>query len=286
MAENDRNPLISVAELESRLEERNLRIVDCRFELTQPNAGREAYLAGHVPGAVYADLDADLAGPIGPATGRHPLPDADTLAQTFGRLGIGNRTHVVVYDDWSGALAARAWWLLRWLGHEQVQLLEGGIAKWSLARELETGAVTVAPEIFRASPDKRRVLAIEEIIALSGDSGSLRLVDARDAARYRGENEPIDKVAGHIPGAISLPYSELQHDDGTWLQRDELRQRLAESLGDDLEAPWCVMCGSGVTACHLAISGSLAGVREPRLYVGSWSEWITDPARPVVTGPG
>ena len=283
----DSNPLIRVEELQPQLGGPDLRIVDCRFDLARPKAGRAAYLAGHIPGAVYADLNTDLAGPTGRVTGRHPLPDAVTLAGTLGRLGIGNDTQVVVYDDLSGAVASRAWWLLRWLGHRRVQLLEGGIARWeSLGHRLEEGVVNVEPKRFSGAPRNELILETREILAIGNDRLLLRLIDARDGARFRGEDEPIDPVAGHIPGAVSLPFAELQRADGSWLAPEALRERLSDALGGDLERPWSVMCGSGVTACHLAISAALAGIPEPRVYVGSWSEWISDSNRPVASAPG
>lgn len=281
----DQNPLICVGELESRIGDSGVRVVDCRFELMKPDAGRAEYLAGHIPGAVYADLDKDLAAPVAAGTGRHPLPEPDTLARTFGQFGISRDTHVVVYDEVSGALAARAWWLLRWLGHESVRLLEGGIESWR-ARQLpiEQGGVDVMPQVFAAAPRDEMVLRSQEIVDAGADCSSLRLLDARDEARFRGDSEPIDVVAGHIPGALNLPFSSAQNSDGSWKTREELTEILSHRLGNDRHAPWSVMCGSGVTACHLVISGLLAGLNEPRLYVGSWSEWITDTGRPIATG--
>ncbi len=204
---------------------------------------------------------------------------------TFGRLGISSGSHVVVYDDRSGALAARAWWLLRWMGHEQVSLLEGGLSRWQvMGFTLDEGDVTATKEHFAGSPRREWILETEDILTHADRGERLLLVDARDEARYRGEVEPIDTVAGHVPGAVNLPFQQSLNSDGTWKTRAELQELwadiLAEASGDDLS----VMCGSGVTACHLIISARLAGLNEPRLYVGSWSEWITDPARPIATG--
>lgn len=274
--------LITSDDLASRLGQPHLRIVDCRFDLMAPDAGREAYLEAHIPGAVYADLDRDLSGPVGPGSGRHPLPNVAAAAAMFSRLGIDADTDVVCYDTAGGAIASRAWWLLRWLGHRKVTVLDGGLPAW-LARglPLECGEQEVSRHEFRGVEDSALVLTTREVITgLDGTDGCL-LVDARDAVRFRGEAEPIDARAGHIPGSRNLPFTACLGEDGAWLDGESLRQMLEPLLGDDESAPWSVMCGSGVTACHLVISGLLAGYSEPRVYVGSWSEWIRDPARPV-----
>ena len=276
--------LISVAEFQPLVGQPGVAVVDTRFDLADPRAGRRDYEEGHIPGAVFLDLDEDLAAPVGPQTGRHPLPDVAAITATLGRLGVGNDTNVIVYDASNGAIAARAWWVLRWLGHERVRLLDGGLAAWLAAGGvLESGAATPEATQFRGDPRPELVVTTEE---LAGDVAGIptrRLVDARDAARYRGEHEPIDPVAGHIPGSINLPFADLVTPDGLWRPGSERRERLDEALGDPGGA-WSVMCGSGVTACHLAIAGLEAGYTEPRVYVGSWSEWIRDPARPVGTG--
>ena len=279
-------PLIRCDALRRRLGQRGLVVVDCRFNLLDPEAGRAAWLAGHVPGAVYAHLDNDLAGPITADSGRHPLPDVASLSETFGRLGIGSRSDVVVYDDGSGGIAARAWWLLRWLGHERVQLLDGGFKSWLNAGfDTEAGAVTVPPASFDAAEQAGWVVTTQEVAdALA--RGDLCLVDARDAERFRGDREPIDAVAGHVPGALNFPFADNLEADGTWRSPDGLRAVWQARLGDRTSGNWAVMCGSGVTACHLALAAELAGLRAPRLYAGSWSEWIRDPARPVAGGQG
>lgn len=259
-----------------------MRIVDCRFDLMAPDAGRAAWLDAHIPAAVYADLDRDLSAPVTAASGRHPLPSMQGAAEAFSRLGIDARTRVVVYDDAGGAIAARAWWLLRWLGHEQVTVLDGGLQAWrARGLPLESGLQHVERRAFHAAPDPQRTVGTAEIAESLGADTSLVLIDARDAARYRGEIEPIDARAGHIPGAANLPYADCLAGDGTWLGERALRERFLPLLGDAPGAPWATMCGSGVTACHLAISALLAGYTEPRLYAGSWSEWIRDPGRPI-----
>ena len=282
---DDRHPLISSKQLASRIGNSDLRIVDCRFDLKDTSAGRTSYLHEHLPGAVYADLDRDLAAPVGPGNGRHPLPDPAALAETFGCLGIDSKTHVVAYDECSGAIAARAWWLLRWLGHSSVSLLDGGITRWrALGLPVEGGEVEVRQHLFEPDPHPEMILETEEIVAAGSECSQLRLLDARDAARFRGEIEPIDKVAGHIPGALNLPFSASLNNDGTWKARKDLAHMFERVLGSDTDSPWNVMCGSGVTACHLAIAGLLAGLPIPRLYVGSWSEWTANPSRSVAIG--
>lgn len=280
--------LITVADLQAMMDTGNLRIVDCRFSLLDPDAGRAQYDAGHLPGAVYADLDQDLAGPIDTSTGRHPLPDAAIFENTLRRLGVDNECQVVVYDDASGGLAARLWWMLRWMGHERVAVLDGGIAAWQAAR-LPVSVETVRPEAgnFAGTSGSLPVVTTADVLAEVGSDEGMILVDARDPARYRGEHEPIDPVAGHVPGAVNLPFSKGINADGTWKSAGELRaswQSVLEGLSD--KRPIAVMCGSGVTACHLALAAKVAGIREPALYAGSWSEWIADSARPIAADSG
>jgi thiosulfate/3-mercaptopyruvate sulfurtransferase len=277
--------LIFPQDLANRRDGSNIAIVDCRFDLSDPTAGRRSYETGHIPGAVFLDLDEDLAGPIEPHAGRHPLPDVQTISGTLGHLGITNETPVVVYDSGNGAIAARAWWILRWLGHDDVRLLNGGIAAWQASGQtLSSRPEKPAPGSFTAHPRSEWVLTTSELASDLTSIPGMRLLDARDGARFRGESEPIDPVAGHVPGAINLPFSDLVNPDGTWRSAQERKQRLREALGSEQSAPWATMCGSGVTACHLVIAGLEAGYAEPRVYVGSWSEWIRDPGRPVGAG--
>ena len=283
----DTNLLIDCAKLARVMDEPGIRVIDCRFELLDPDAGQRRYVEGHLPGAVFADLDRDLAAPVTSATGRHPLPDASIMASTFGRLGISNSSRVVVYDDDNGALASRCWWLLRWLGHDDARLLDGGFARWrSLGLPIEAGTRQPAAVNFRPSPRAELVLETHEIAAAGTDRAALQLVDARDSERFAGRHEPIDPVAGHIPGAINLPFPASLDAHGGWRSATELQKLWRQTLGDGFGRPWSTMCGSGVTACHLAVSGLLAGLPEPRVYVGSWSEWITDTRRPVAVGEG
>ena len=279
--------LIDAKELEAKLGDPAWLAVDCRFDLGNPEAGRTAYLAEHIPGAVYMDLDRDLAAPIEAYTGRHPLPDAEGFARMLGDAGINNDHYVVVYDGGNGAVASRAWWLMRWLGHDRVRLLDGGFAQWQ-ARGLPTAAGATVREKaeFRGRARPELVLTTEELARDLTAIPGMNLLDARDAARFRGEVEPLDPVAGHIPGAKSVPFADFVASDGTWLSLEERQQRLLGALDGHRDADWCVMCGSGVTACHLAISGLEAGLREPRVYIGSWSEWIRDAGRPIARDTG
>ncbi len=283
----DKQIVIVAHQLLAWLDEPETVVVDCRFELADPSAGRRDFLASHIRGAVFLDLDEDLAGPVTPDTGRHPLPEVGVIAATLSSLGIGHASRVVVYDGGNGAIAARAWWILRWLGHDDAYLLDGGFDRWQqLGLPTSRGEARRAPARFEPNVRDACVLTTAELASDPAAIGSLNLLDARDAARFRGEREPIDPVAGHIPGTRNAPFADFVRRDGTWRPLAERRARLAHALGGAPNAPWSVMCGSGVTACHLAITGLEAGFREPRVYVGSWSEWIRDPVRPVAVGEG
>lgn len=278
--------LITVDSLSRHLDDPGWRIVDCRFDLLQPQKGFDEYRAGHIPGAVYANLDRELAGPTGPETGRHPLPAPRAFAATLGRWGVGNDTRVVAYDAGGGAIAARLWWMLRWLGHDQVKVLDGGFAAWRRAGlPVSAEATAVEARDYVPHPDDGMIMTTAELARRVRAGEPLRLLDARAAPRFRGEKEPIDPVAGHVPGARNLPNDSSLTADGTWREAADLERLWQEALGGDPSAPWVAMCGSGVTACHLALSAAEAGARAPRVYVGSWSEWIRDPARPVALGP-
>lgn len=250
-------------------------VVDVRWTLA--GADRAAYLAGHVPGAVFCDLDADLAAPPGDA-GRHPLPSLEQLSAVMRRLGIGPDRDVVVLDGGAGGSAARAWWCLRWVGHERVRVLDGGLAAWVAAGgALEPGEVVPVPaEEVELRPGSMPTVTAEDVLA--GAVGTL--LDARAPERFRGEVEPVDPVAGHIPGAVNVPTAALQGADGRYLSPDQARGLLrAHGDGSALAA----YCGSGVTAAQLVLVGHDAGL-SIALYPGSWSHWVGDPAHPVATG--
>jgi thiosulfate/3-mercaptopyruvate sulfurtransferase len=281
--------LLEPAELAVHLDDPDWAIIDCRFELANPEWGARAYAAGHIPHALYAHLDHDLSGARTPHTGRHPLPPPQALATTFGRFGIDTRVQVVAYDQGSGALAARLWWLLRWLGHAQVAVLNGGLPAWQRAGlPLSTAGEARSPRSFVPAPDAG-MLASSAEVAAAVDSGALRrgaalLVDARSSERFAGQNETLDAVAGHIPGARNHPFATNHDAQGRFLSAAELRRAWADTLGAVPPRQVMAMCGSGVTACHNLLALEIAGFSGARLYAGSWSEWITDPARAIARG--
>jgi thiosulfate/3-mercaptopyruvate sulfurtransferase len=277
--------LVDVHTLAAGLTDPALRIVDCRFDLGDPDAGVVLYRRGHVPGAVYAHLDNDLSGPRAPWTGRHPLPDPEALAATLGRLGIGAGVQVVAYDDSGGIYAARLWWLLRWLGHEAVAVLDGGLAAWRAAGlPLSTDEAAPAARRFEAAPRPAAHVSADEVAALLARHACL-LLDARSAERYEGRVEPLDPQAGHVPGASHHHYARNLGADGRFKPPATLRAEFERLLAGRPPAAIVSMCGSGVTACHTLLALEVAGLAGARLYPGSWSEWCRDPARPVATGP-
>lgn len=278
--------LLSPAELAARLDQPDLRILDCRFALEDPAYGARCYGEGHIPGARFADLERDLSGPVHKGvTGRHPLPAPARLVERLRSWGIDNQSTVVLYDDGPGTFAARAWWLLAWLGkRDGVYLLDGGLAAWKKANlPLSTEQPSVAPGHFSGQPDPRLVVDAEQLRQRLGEP-QLTLLDARALPRFRGEVEPLDPVAGHIPGARCAAFTDNLGADGRFLPREQLRQRFAGFLADRPAEQLVAYCGSGVTACHNLFALSLAGYPLAPLYAGSWSEWVTDSARPVATG--
>jgi len=276
--------LIAPAALAARLDDPNWAIVDCRFDLGNTDWGEEQYRAGHIPGAVYAHLDRDLSGPKTGSNGRHPLPDPAQLAATFGRLGIGLKTQVVAYDQTGGIYAARLWWLLRWLGHERAAVLDGGLARWTAeGRPLTQDATQRAAQTFSARPRRDLWLSADEVDRVRQDP-AWRVLDARAPARFRGEVEPIDPVAGHIPGAMNFFIQDAIGPDGTMRAPDDLRARLAARLGSTPPEQVVAYCGSGVAAAQTVLALEVAGLPGAKIYPGSWSEWVSDPARPVATG--
>ncbi len=278
--------LISPQALHERMEQPGLVILDCRFALEDPDYGRCSYAEGHIAGAHFADLERDLSGPvIKGVTGRHPLPDPHALLERLRAWGINADSDVVLYDDGPGAFAARAWWLLVWLGkRDGVFLLDGGLKAWHGAGyplSLDASVATVGT--FNGQPDNRLLLSAEQLQKRLGDPG-LTLIDARAQPRFRGEVEPIDPVAGHIPGAQCAAFSANLDSDGRFLPAEQLKQRFAEHLKGRSPDELVAYCGSGVTACHNLFALSLAGYPLGKLYAGSWSEWINDPARGIASG--
>ena len=250
----------------------------------KPEAGLEAYLKGHIPGARYADLNRDLSSPVTADSGRHPLPAPDVFAARLGELGIGDDTQVVAYDDANSSMAARLWWLLRWLGHEAVAVLDGGFKAWVAAGgAVESGEAAGPSARFTPRIDPGAVLTTAEV-ERALEEGAALLVDARAAERFAGSVEPIDSVAGHVPGAVNHPFTANLGADGRFLPAAELERRWRERLAGKNPEAVIAMCGSGVTACHHLLSLEAAGLQGGRLYAGSWSEWIRDPRRPVARG--
>ncbi len=279
--------LIDPTTLHARLDAPGLLILDCRFALDDPSHGPRQYAEGHLPGARFADLERDLSSPVrAGVTGRHPLPDPERLADTLRRWGLNNDSQVVLYDDGPGAFAARAWWLLAWLGKRQgVHLLDGGFAAWreaGLPLQHETPPPAMAGD-FEGRPDASLVLDAAGLQQRLNDP-DLTLLDARALPRFRGEVEPLDPVAGHIPGARCASFTDNLGPDGRFLSPEALRQRFSDLLAGRPASELVAYCGSGVTACHNLFALGLAGYPLAPLYAGSWSEWITDPNRPVATG--
>lgn len=265
----------------ARLYESDLVIVDCRFQLGQPDAGRKAYEESHIPGALYLDLEKDLSAPIDVHGGRHPLPDAAELAARFGKVGISNESRVVAYDDQGGAMASRLWWLLQYLGHKNVFVLDGGFSAWQkVGCPVSAEQKVLIPASFIASVQHNMLIEVDEVRESLGKDGVV-LIDSREAPRYRGEVEPIDRVAGHIPGARNLFWAEGRHADGTWKNGDEQRERFSGLSSDD---EIIVYCGSGVTATPNVLALQEAGFTRVKLYAGSWSDWISYTQSPIAVG--
>jgi thiosulfate/3-mercaptopyruvate sulfurtransferase len=272
-------PLVDVPSLADALASADPpTVLDVRWRLAGP-PGHADYVNGHIPGAAFVDLDRDLSGPPGEG-GRHPLPDPEALQAVLRAVGVRAGHPVVAYDDGDGQAAARLWWTLRWAGHEQVAVLDGGHAAWVAAgHPVEPGSVTAAPGDVTVRPGGMPVLDAAGAAALAGTGV---LLDARVGPRFRGETEPVDPVAGHIPGAVNVPTAELTDVDGRLRSAAQLRSRFAEAgIGEGTAAG--AYCGSGVSAAHTVLALTVAGVAKPALYVGSWSNWVTDPSRPVAT---
>ncbi|EPJ43216.1 MAG: hypothetical protein OFPII_42870 [Osedax symbiont Rs1] len=265
--------LISAEQLKDQFDAENWLILDCRFDLFDVDKGEQLYRDSHIPNAIYLNLNQQLAGQVTANTGRHPLPEISAITQLFSSIGIADKKQIIVYDDCSGAMAARAWWLLQWLGHTQVAVLDGGINAWT-ERELSLTAQinTPKPAHFVRHASDFKTVTTEQIC-----SGNYQLVDARAAGRFRGEVEPIDPVAGHIPDAVNHPFMENLTAQGLFKTTADL-QALWSPL---VQQNTTHMCGSGVTACHNILAMCHAGFEPTHLYVGSWSEWIRDSARPV-----
>lgn len=272
--------LVDAATLAAHLDDPHWLVVDVRHQLADTAYGERAYAAGHIPGAVFLHCDRDLSGPMNGRNGRHPLPDPEKLAERLGALGIGTSTQVVVYDDAQGMIAGRLWWLLRWLGHERVALLDGGMQAWQAAGGVLTDLLpSVQPAVFVARPQDMLVEAVDVLAAL--ETPHMHLVDARAPDRFRGENESMDPVGGHIPGAVNRFFRDNLQADGCYKPAAQLRAEWLAVLAGAEPDVVVHQCGSGVSACHNVLAMELAGLTGSKLYAGSWSEWCADPGRPV-----
>lgn len=277
--------IISTRDLAKHLDEPNWLVFDSRFDLIDEEIGREDYQEAHIPGALYVHLEHDLSAARHPGkTGRHPLPSVEEFSRRLSAWGVDSSVQAVVYDDRGGMVAARLWWMLRWLGHDNVAVLEGGWQRWQEENRPDDSYIpTPRPRQFVANPRGEWVVRAEEIVARLADN-TLTLLDARSADRYRGENETLDPVAGHIPGAINAPFTRNLDSDGSFHSRENLRQYYETLVGHVPAKEVIVYCGSGVSAAHDALAMAYAGIGDVRLYVDSWSHWITDSRHPVVTG--
>lgn len=282
-----RQILFSAQELHRAQDDKACIVVDCRFNLGDTGAGCKNYLEGHIPSAVYAHLDDDLSSPVESSTGRHPLPNADKFAAFLANCGWQPGDRLVAYDNAGGAIAARLWWLMKYFGHDCAGLLDGGIAAWQAAGfELESGhASIVRTTPVGLGPRNELVVPTSEILRNISTRASV-LVDVRASERYRGETEPLDSVAGHIPGSINYPLQLSLSENGRFKSKQEIRDGLLTLFGSNPAKDTVYMCGSGVTACHSIFAAELAGLGNSRIYAGSWSEWIRNAAHPVENQAG
>jgi len=278
--------LVSVEETAAHLDDPDWIVCDCRHDLANYSAGYKAYRTGHIPGARFLHLDVDLSGPKTGLNGRHPLPHPSTFCLRLGALGINNHAQIVAYDETGGVYAARLWWMLRWVGHTRAAVLDGGWQAWSKAGK----PVTVEQPVFEATTFSGRVQAQSTV-----DSGQVLnhledkkalIMDARSNDRFRGENETLDPVGGHIPGAVNRFFRSNLGEDGRFKPAEKLKQEFTSTLNGLSPQSIIHQCGSGVTACHNLLAMEIAGLGGSRLYPGSWSEWVSDRRRPVATGTG
>jgi len=276
--------LINTETLAKRLSDSHWVIVDCRFDLLNPEAGFAQYRQGHLPGAVYADLNHDLSGPVTADSGRHPLPDPNAFRATMGRFGVDATKQVVAYDDAGGMLASRLWWMLRYYGHEAVAVLDGGFSQWQRqGNPVESGVHQNRPAQFKGKPQQGWVVGLDEV-EKNLHQARFRLIDSRSPERYRGELETLDRVAGHIPSAANHFYGNNLDSQGTMRSPEVLREQFEALLQGKRPEETVFYCGSGVSACHNLLALEHAGFAGAKLYAGSWSQWCKDPRRPIAQG--
>jgi thiosulfate/3-mercaptopyruvate sulfurtransferase len=283
------SPLISAPDLLALIESSqpgtDLLILDCRFNLAAPEAGQQAYHQGHLPGAGYAHLDRDLSGPKTGLNGRHPLPEPDAFASTLQAWGLTPDTRVVAYDDAGGMFAARAWWMLRWMGHARVQVLDGGWKAWQHQAQAAPITTDISPRppgsVSHLQAQPACLLSTNDVLALLDQPEAMQLIDARAPDRFAGDNETMDPVGGHIPGALNRFFQLNLDSSGCLKPAEQLRQEFCALLGDHPLDTVVHQCGSGVTACHNLLAMEVAGLSGTRLYGGSWSAWCANPAHPM-----
>ena len=276
--------LIGASDLAQRIHDPDWVVIDCRFDLTNPDFGRQAYLEAHLPGAFFLDLETELSSPKTGLNGRHPLPDPARLAARLEACGVGNHTQVVAYDDASGMFAARLWWLMRWLGHNRIAVLDGGVQAWRQAGQALDGQLPETRNSTYTLSLRPVRVDTDFVLAHLGRSDTL-LIDARSPDRFRGENEMLDPVGGHIPGAVNRFFRDNLQANGCFKQASVLREEFGTLLAGRMPQQVIHQCGSGVTACVNVLAMESAGLSGSRLYAGSWSEWCTDPNRPIASGP-
>ena len=277
--------IISPEIAQKNLETKNWSFFDCRFVLNKPMQKKTEFLISHIPKASYVDLENDLSDKHIPGkTGRHPLPKIVNLIKKFSLWGIDSSVQVVVYDDFGGAHAARLWWILKWLGHEKVALIDGGWLRWIKEnRPISKAVFSPESRLFKANPCNNMNVSVKDVLSYYSDNRK-RLLDARSNDRYMGKNESMDPIAGHIPSAVSAPYINNLDENGNWKSKSELRQMYLELLDGSPPEKAIAYCGSGITACHNILALYHAGLGLARMYPGSWSEWINDPERPIAKG--
>ena len=277
--------VITANQFEPHLEEENWAIFDCRFDLVQPHWGEEQYLIEHIPGAVYVHLDDNLSAPKSGTNGRHPLPGIEVIAAYFSELGIDEDTQVIIYDSRGGGIAARLWWMLKYLGHEAAAVLDGGFPEWKrLGLPTRANRESRVPRQFEPRLKSDLKVVADEVLERRSQGSSL-ILDSRAPERYRGEEEPFDPIAGRIPGAVNRFWQMNIDADGRFRNPDRLKAEFDSLIGGIAPTDTIVYCGSGVTGCHNVLSMSYAGIKDVRLYAGSWSEWSSDSSRPIETGP-
>jgi len=275
--------IISAEDLIKNIKNKEFMVFDCRCDIKDASYGIDQYTEGHIPNAVFVDIDNDLANKKTSTSGRHPLPDPKILAEKLSNWGMSNTKQVVIYDDAGGAFAGRMWWVLKWLGHEKTALLDGGLGAYMAAGGKLTSEITASENAsFDISINDSMHATLQEVEDAQYRMDKL-IIDARSKERYLGIKDMVDPIAGHIPGAISHPLGVNLNKTGCFKSAEELKLQFSKILGDTKSEDIISMCGSGITACHNILAMEIAGVKNVRLYVGSWSEWITDKARPIAT---